>query len=338
MLNPGRYLLVLLACFAVLFAAAWWFAANYRPWYSGAEYGAYRAKLEMIARCDVGDTVVLGDSRAGIAFSPARLGPDVRNFAFPGMTPVEGYYVAQRIFACPHRPSRVLVAFSPNQLRDLTWFWSRGVQMGAVDGPALAEIAANAKVLGDPQLYKGGFGAEPPPAIKNWTYLHAFPVYDFSSILGTLAGRQDRRAMNEAIYRQVLADRGQGQAPSGSTCPTAVSPEARDARFAPSPLIDRYYRRLLALVSASGARAVIAPLPYSASSMAEQSAAYRSDYEKYLAGVVRGLPQVSASAPYFVAFPDCSFVDEMHMNGQGAASFSDFVRARVMPRFGAGRD
>ena len=334
MLNPGKYIAAMLGCFAVAMAAAWWGAASYRQSYSGFEYGIYKAKLEMIARCDTGEVIVLGDSRAGIAFSPAEIGSSVRNFAFNGMSPVEGYFVTRRVLACPHKPKVAIVAFSPNQLRDLSWFWSRGVQLGAVTEADLTEIAAESQRLGDDELYHSNFGAEPPPAIKNWAYTHAFPVYDFSVMLGSLTDRTNRGTLNEATYRQVLADRGQSFSPVDFGCTKSLALEAKTPRFTATKLTDAYFRKLIGLFQSNGVRVIIAPLPYSRLSAAKITPQFARDYREYLASVTSAKPGVTAIEPAFLAMDDCLFADEMHLNRAGTAAYSQWVKTQVLPSDG----
>ena len=66
-----RYLAIVFGIASCLFALAWMVSLYGQRYFQPPEWGAWRERIEMLDNCDLGETVVIGDSRAGSAFLPA---------------------------------------------------------------------------------------------------------------------------------------------------------------------------------------------------------------------------------------------------------------------------
>ena len=64
----------------------------------------------MLQRCDLGEVLVVGDSRAAVDVMPALLPVQVTNLAVGGGMPIEAYIAVARALACPVPPRRVVIS------------------------------------------------------------------------------------------------------------------------------------------------------------------------------------------------------------------------------------
>lgn len=330
----NRYIYLSIAMFMVMFSSAWVLAINARQYFTLSHAGIYAAKFEMLRKCDIGKIIVLGDSRAGSAYDPAVLGNSVRNFAFTGHSPIEGYYFAKKLLACPNKPDAVILAYSPKELSELQWFWSVGAQSGILDLAALNEISDKARELGDHEIYKQQFGAELPPRVKNWTYIHHLPVYDFPTLMAVkykLNGQIYNQ--NAVLYQQLLTDNGYIIFPMVNPCVKGLAPESGPTRLETNKVIDYYYRKLVDLLEEQHIRTIIAPIPYSEKSAAAVTPEFKVDLNRYQRSVAGGKKYVSFHGELFIGVNNCQFVDDLHVSRQGAAVFSERMKQDILPQF-----
>lgn len=319
-ISPPRYLAIMLGLIVAIFIASWFVTAYARWHFLEFTYGEWRAKLDMIESCDVGDTVIIGDSRPSASYVPRLMGEGVRNFAFTGMSPVEGYYVTRKILACPRPPKRYIIAFSPRLFKDSRWFWSHGVTFGALRGDDLTEVAAMESRFGRHDLYNYNFGAEPPPAIKNWLYDHHFPPFEFAALIA--AATENRYRKNVDYYREVLANRGQHVVGVPLSCATRLTWEAEQAAFEQNPLNDAYFRRMLDAIHTAGGKVEIGPIPFSAMSIGAMKPSYRQAFDNYVLGVAASRPWLAMPRTLMPVMDNCAFGDDGHVNDRGASQFS----------------
>ena len=337
MQSLNRFNYLTLAIFIVLFSAAWALSIKGRQYFTVSHAGIYTAKFEMLRKCNVGKVVVLGDSRAGSAYDPAVLGSTVRNFAFTGHSPIEGYYFAKMLLNCRNKPEGVILAYSPKELSELQWFWSVGAQSGILSLADLNEISDKARELGDHEVYKQQFGTELPPRAKNWTYIHHLPVYDFPTLMAVKYKLNGQiYDQNVALYRQGLKDNGYVTFPMVNACVKGLAPESGPTRLETNKVIDFYYRKLVDLLEEQHIRTIIAPIPYSEKSIARVTPEFRADLNRYQQSVANGTAYVTIHGEMFSKVDNCLFADDLHVSRQGASLFSERMKQELMPQFTTG--
>ena len=97
---PGvRYWAALLAVFCLGFGIVWLWVACVPLAFLDPEYPAWLAKQRMLARCDLGELLVVGDSRAAVDVIPALLPMRATNLAVGGGSPIEAYVAVSRALA-----------------------------------------------------------------------------------------------------------------------------------------------------------------------------------------------------------------------------------------------
>ena len=315
-----RYLACTISLLIALFGSAWAFTSLARPYFLPGNYGTWRARLEMVAKCDVGQMAILGDSRAGSAYDPKLLGPDVRNFGMSGIGPVEGYLLFRKILQCPNPPKKLVLAFSPRQFKNFDFFWNESVAYGGLTADDLADIARTERLVGQPELYHYAFGAEPPPVLKNWLYLHYFPPYHFAQLL--VAPFERRAALSARNYDQVVQNQGQFIWPSYAGCKTFVTEEGYERGFEMSRLSDYYYNKLIAAALGRGIKVIVGPVPINSVTARSLKPIFVEGYHDYLAKVAQHHPGLRIAPDLLPVMNDCSFSDGNHVSRSGAAEFT----------------
>ncbi|HEX4369412.1 MAG TPA: hypothetical protein VH023_21425, partial [Rhodopila sp.] len=105
-----RYLTLFALSAVVSFAALWVWVVRMPMAFMDIEYTAWRAKQTMLDTCDLGEVIVLGDSRAAADIIPARLPVRVANLAMGGSEAIEALSMLQRALACRSPPRLVIIS------------------------------------------------------------------------------------------------------------------------------------------------------------------------------------------------------------------------------------
>ena len=99
-----RYLTVVFTTMLATFAVIWLWVAAVPLAYLDPEYPAWLAKQQMLAKCDLGEVVVVGDSRAAVDIMPVMLPVKTTNLAVGGGSPIEAYAAMRAPWRAPaHR-------------------------------------------------------------------------------------------------------------------------------------------------------------------------------------------------------------------------------------------
>ena len=97
----SRYLLGLVAGILLCFGAIWAYVLAMPEAFLESGYPIWEAKQGFISRCDLGEAMISGTSRAEAAINPNQLNIATRNISFGAETPVEGYFFMRRAMTCP---------------------------------------------------------------------------------------------------------------------------------------------------------------------------------------------------------------------------------------------
>lgn len=321
------YLRLTLGAAVAMFVAVWaWIVLVPMAWMD-PEYGAWQAKLTLLDRCELGEIVILGDSRAAAGILPLRLDAPALNLALGGGEPIEALSLLRRALACPVRPRRVILSFDPGHFMEPDLFWERSVRFGLVGTDELDELARMSRATGDWSVHEARQDDGMPPAARAWLHRLRFPTLHFASVLR--AGGALRWRRNHARYEQTLASRGHYSFGTDAGSDVAAR-EARLRRFAPSSVLAAYFDQVLFLLSASGIPALFVPMPVNAATAQAADPALAQGFEAFLTGFQARYPTFRLLAPVMTAWPNDWFGDGFaHLNPAGAAAFSDWL-ARCM--------
>jgi len=331
-LSPRHYLLALGATTALTFALIWLFVRAAPLAYLDPEYPYWLAKQELLQRCNLGTVLLLGDSRAAVDLIPAGLGVTATNLAVGGGESIEAYAAVRRALACPDPPLRVVISFDAAHFVGPDLFWDRSVRFGFLDYAELRDLRAVSERLGDVSVLDQKRADGLPRGVRALLYATRFPGLYFNSLLKS--GVLLRWSENRAALRAGLASHGQyffGTA-RGSDVVTA---DGNLETFAPLPVLDAYFDRILALLAARHIATDFVAMPLNTATWRAVRPAVRDGFAAYLAGYAARYPNFHVIGPLMPDWNDGWFGDEFgHLNPAGAALFSTRFGACLRARIG----
>lgn len=308
---------------AATFLATWAWIAFVPLAYLDPEYPAWRAKSALLDRCDIGEVVILGDSRAAVDVIPALLPVPATNLAVGGGKPVEAWSALKRVLACPTPPRRVLLALDPAHFMKLDLFWERGVRFGFISPDDLRELAALSRATGDARLLSPASPDGLPASLRVHLYAIRFPTLYFNSLLR--GGVFLRWWPNHNRLVAALESRGQYFFGTGHGA-DAVALDGHLDAFSPSPVLDRYFDMILQRLAERGIPVDFIAMPVNRSTDREIKPALRQGFTAYLAGYQARYPGFHVVGEAMRHWPDALFGDVFsHLNPEGAMRFSQWL-------------
>jgi hypothetical protein len=322
-----RYLRLLGGSAILSFALVWAWVAAMPMAFMDAEYPSWRAKELLLDRCDLGDVIILGDSRAAADILPRRLGFRATNLAVGGGETVEAYVAMARALACPKPPKLVLISFVPSHFTNADLFWERSVRYGFFVPAEISALRKTSRQTGDNAIYQAGRSDGLPALVRDWLHLARFPSLYFASLVH--GGGFLRWSRNQQIMNETLAERGHyyfGKEAGSDT----VAAEGHMAAFKPLPILDHYFDQLLALLEQHGIEAEFVPMPVNEATWLEVRPDVRDKFIAYLAGYARRYPRFHVSRDIMPHWADRFFGDQFcHLNPAGAILFSAQLAQRL---------
>lgn len=328
--QPRGYLAAAAAAMLASFIAVWVWVAAMPLAYLDPEYPAWLAKRQMLRHCDIGDVLVLGDSRAAADVQPRLLPVKVANLAVGGGESIEAYVALTRALACPVPPRRVVISFDATHFTEPDLFWERSVRFGFLNAAELADVRVAAARTGDRSFADPKIPDGLPDPVRGWLYAARFPPAYFSSL--AKGGVFLRLWRNEAALRAALAAHGQyffGQAAGSSV----VAAEGHMMRFAPLPVLDDYFDRMLALLAARHTPADFIAMPMNRATSRAVPAGVRTAFAAYLAHYEARYANFHVLGGVMPAWPDRYFGDGFsHLNPHGATVLSTWFGVCLLAR------
>jgi hypothetical protein len=309
------------------FALVWAWVAWMPMAFMDAEYPSWRAKELLLDRCDPGEAVILGDSRAAADILPRRLPFRATNLAVGGGEMIEAYVAMTRALACPKPPTRVLISFVPSHFTHADLFWERSVRYGFFAPADISALREASRQTGDNAIYQAGHTDGLPAVVRDWLHLTRFPSLYFASLAH--GGGFLRWSRNQRIMSETLAERGHYYfgTDAGSDI---VAMEGHMAGFQPLPILDRYFDKLLSLLDEHGIEAEFVPMPVNEATWLEVRPDVRDKFAAYLAGYTHRYPRFHLSRDIMPHWPDRLFGDQFcHLNPEGAELFSAQLAQRL---------
>lgn len=315
-----HYLATTAAAAAACFALVWIWVATMPLAYLDPEYPMWRAKQQMLRDCDLGEVLLIGDSRAAVDVRPDLLPMRVANLAVGGGEAIEAYIVLARALACPTRPRRVVISLDAAHFIQPDLFWERSVRFGFVNATELAVLLQTARDTGDPSFASPRRPDGLPAALRGRLYAWRFPTLYFSSLIK--GGVFLRLSRNQSALAAALATRGQyyfGRDDGSSV----VAAEGHMVAFSPLPVLDRYFDRMLALLAARGIPADFVAMPMNSTTRRTVRPAVREGFAAYLASYEARYANFHVIGALMPGWPDRYFGDGFsHLNPPGAALLS----------------
>lgn len=314
-----RYLTTLAATLVTTFGLVWIWVATMPIAFLDAEYPAWLAKRQMLARCDLGELVIVGDSRAAVDIMPALLPIRATNLAVGGGSSIEAYAAITEALACSEPPRRVLVSFDAAHFTQPDLFWERSVRFGFIGSAHLRELRRVSDALDDRTHYELR-SAGLAPALRAKLAEWRFPSFYFNSLVK--GGVLLRWPRNRQVLAETLAARGQyffGTSEGSSI----VGAEGSMKSFAPLPVLDHYFDRMLALLAERGIAVDFVAMPMNHATWRIVRPEVRDGFAAYLAALAARHATFRIVGEVMPHWPDRWFGDGFgHLNPAGATRFS----------------
>lgn len=299
---------------------AWVWAAAMPMAYMDREYPSWAAKQELLRRCDLGQALIVGDSRAAAGIVPALLPVRTANLAVGGGEPIEALAAVRRALRCPDPPRRVIVSFDAVHFVQPELFWERTVRFGFLDARDLAELRNVSRRLDDLSVYEERHTDSLPSRVRDGMYMSRFPSTQFASLVKS--GVFMRWWQNRRILAAGLRARGYytfGTA-AGSD---VVAGDGHLSQFRPLPVLDWYFDRLLALLNKRGIEVDFVSVPMNDATWQAMQPVVRRDFAAYLDAYAQRYPSFHVIGEVTPHWPDRWFGDGFaHLNPLGAERFS----------------
>jgi hypothetical protein len=322
-----RYFVLMAASALLSLGLVWGWAATMPMAFMEAEYPSWQAKRLMLDRCDLGDTIILGDSRAAADILPTRLGFAATNLAIGGGEPIEALALLTRAMACPSPPRRVILSFDAGHFVRPDLFWERSVRFGFLASDDIAALRAISAATGDQSVYEEHHADGLPSRLRDWLAVRRFPYYDFASL--TQGGGFLRINRNLRLLRETLAARGHYSfgINEGSDL---VAVEGHLDDFRPLPVLDHYFDALLTQLDRHGIETLFLPMPINDATWRAVNPALRDEFAGYLAGYATRYRRFHIAGEVMPHWPNQFFGDGFcHLNPDGARRFSDELAQRL---------
>jgi hypothetical protein len=309
------------------FAAVWLWVAMMPMAFMDAEYPSWRAKQLLLEQCKLGDTVILGDSRAAADIMPRRLPFDASNLAVGGGEAIEAYAAITRALACPHPPAHVIISFVPVHFAELDLFWRRSVRYGHFTAAEIRDLREASFLSGDMSIYASNPINELPLRVRDWLYQARFPTLYFASLIH--GGGFVRWFRNQRILQETLTAKGHYffGTDDGSDI---VASEGHLNAFQPLPILDQYFSRLLTLLDERGIDTEFVAMPLNDATWRHVRPEVRDQFVAYLASYEHRFKRFHVAGDVMPHWPDRYFGDQFcHLNRVGAERFSDQLAQRL---------
>ncbi len=323
----SRYLGLLALAAVASFGAVWLWVLGAPIAYMDPEYASWHAKQIMLAHCDLGDVIVLGDSRAAADVIPMRLPIKTTNFAVGGGEPVEAYAVLTRALNCPAPPKLVIMSFDAGHFARPDLFWERSVRFGLLAPADLTTLRATSFQTGDFSVYAGRGLAGLPLRVRDLLEEIRFPPLYFASLAHSVG--LIRWSRNNRTLDATLASRGQYffGTEVGSD---AVAIDGHLPDFHPLPVLDAYFDRILALLESRGIETRFVAMPVNEATWSHTAASVRDDFRTYLATYASRYRRFHIVEDLPEHWPDHFFGDQYcHLNPEGAERFTALLAQRL---------
>jgi hypothetical protein len=319
-LSPKSFLAMAAAAAVALFVMVWMWVLTMPLAFLDSEYPSWRAKEMLLASCDLGDLLILGDSRAAAGMMPAAWRIRATNLAVGGGEAIEALAALTRAMRCPHPPGRVILSLDATHFTHADLFWDRTVRFGFVDSREIATLRDVSRALGDLSVYELRHTDGLPSRLRDAMYRVRFPALYFTTLVK--GGLLLRWPGNLRTLDAGISSRGNYFFGTDAGSPL-VAADGHLREFRPLPILNWYFEHVLDLMAARGIEADFIAMPMNQATASEVDPAVHAAFRAWLAGYEQRYPNFHVLGDVMPHWPNRYFGDGYsHLNPGGAMLFS----------------
>jgi hypothetical protein len=303
-------------CFALVWLWIWTMPLAFLD----PEYPSWRAKQILLSDCDLGQVLILGDSRAATGMMPSAWPIRATNLAVGGGEAIEAFAVLKRMERCAIAPRRVIISMDVEHFTHPDLFWERTVRFGFLDADDITDLRRISSELGDTSVYEMRHTDGLPSLLRDAMYRARFPSLYFASLVK--GGLFLRWFSNQRTLNDSLSARGQyffGTAPGSS----AIAAEGHLRGFHPLPILNWYFDQILKTLERRGVPVTYVAMPFNDATAKVVDPDLEPGFRAWLALYEARYPGFQVIGHVMPHWPDRYFGDGFaHLNPDGAARFS----------------
>ena len=322
-----RYLPTLALSAILSFALIWAWILAMPMAFMDPEYPSWRAKEVLLDRCDLGEAIILGDSRAAADILPERMPFLMTNLAVGGGEAIEAFAALTRALECPSPPRMVIISIDPGHFVRPDLFWERSVRYGFLSNADINALRDASRQTGDQSIYEARHAEGLPTRLRDFLYRVHFPPLYFASLahgMGFL-----RWFPNNRTFQATLMARGHYYfgTEAGSS---GVALDGHLAHFTPRPILDFYFDKLVRELDRRGIDTRFIAMAVNQATWNQVRPDVLDKFAAYLAGYERRYAHFRVASELMPSWPDRYFGDMFsHLNPEGAERFSAALAQRL---------
>ncbi len=316
------FIISVISVVAIMVAATWGWAVKGKMWFLDPEYPMWVASMQMLDACDVGETAIIGDSRAKAGLIPSMISDKTVNLSVGGASPIETSRAVESILKCPTVPKRVLLSFSPAYLTDVQVYWERTAPFNYLNFDQLEEVRKASIQLNDPMLYSTSSIHKVFDKIQNYSYWINFPSHYFPAMVN--AGFITRKARNSFELDKTVLDRGHHFFGTEAES-NWYSEEALASDFKPPRLVDFYFEKFISALDNRGIKIYFVGAPMNETTFQKMDPNFEKEFIMYIDNIRARHSNFEILGNPLPHLPNNNFGDSEHLNSRGAVTFSASV-------------
>ncbi len=265
------------------------------------------------------DILVIGDSRAKSGLIPSRLSDSkkIYNIAIGGATGIEMYYALKNYLKHHKAPETAIIIFAPYHFCEID-NWGQTLFYDYLTLPELLETEWEACTKRDEALRYGGWASD----ILSFK-LRLPNKYLDTMITSRFGGNREKIREKEEKIREASGFTSFGEAEGNDE----LNYETHHPDFDLSPIMDRYFYRLIALLRDEGIQVIVEQSPVNEASDKVITEKFRKGYDEYLTKAEESFPGTVFEKEVPVYENSC-FGDNNHLNLRGAEMFTEEIRQK----------
>lgn len=290
--------------------------SNFEMYIYDGEYASYKETLDYIKQTnDYNKIIIWGDSVAKAAILPTEISEETYNFAMPGISPIEQYYMMEEYLKNHEKPQTILMMYSMagyNQDTIDNFFWNRTVYFDCLTVNQFADIIKTG-------LFPNSFDA----VLNFFQYKTNMPNKYYAAIKNSFIQRRYETNIDRYNYNR----EHKGHQYFGiekEYLPNNVS-ICEKKGFRPLEIMEYYLFKCIEMCQEKDIQLIILQNPVNLSTYTNLQEKFITEYTQYMQNLEKKYEGIIVDANIKVE-ADSWFGDYVHLNPHGATQFTTKIK------------